>query len=306
MNSIQVPPTRREIWVGMLLYPRHTLPTAFAPALLAGSLALRNETFHLWALLAAFGAGWLIQLAGVITDNYHNLTRHPDDREHARFVAGLRAGVVRLAELRLAIVGCYLLAILLGLYLAWLGGWPVIVIGLASILASLAYSSNPYPLGDHALGEPLFYLFFGPVSFFGCYYVQAAASGAQAFPLDGIPVSLGLAALTTNILVIDNIRDLEYDKAKNEITLAVLIGERWSFVEYGLLLASAYLMPVLLWALGGFPSAILLPLLSIPYAVWVFRRLLRSSTFEERIPLTPQAGQVLLAYALLLGLGIVL
>lgn len=298
--------TRREIWVDMLMYPRHTLPTAFAPALIAAALASHNQVFHFPALLTAFLAGWLIQLGGVITDNYHNLTRHPDDREHAKFVQGLRLGMVTLGELRTAILLCYLIAVAFGVYLTYIGGLPVIGIGLASIAASLAYSSKPFPLGDHALGEPLFYLFFGPVSLAGYYFVQAEAFDSTPFTLSVLLCGLGVAALTTNILVIDNIRDMEFDRAKNEITLTVLIGRKGSLVEYSLFLVSAYLIPAALLWTGSMNGWSFLTWFSIPYALKVFKRLLDSKTFEERIPLTPQAGQVLLLYSALLALGILL
>lgn len=298
--------TRREIWVDMLMYPRHTLPTAFAPALIAGALAYHDGVFLFPALFAALMAGWLIQLGGVITDNYNNLIHHPDDREHAKFVQGLRQGLVTLSELRTAIITCYLVAILFGLYLARLGGWTVVLIGITSILASLAYSTKPYPLGDHALGEPLFFLFFGLVSLAGYYFVQAIAFGAAPFTIPVLFAGLGVAALTTNILVIDNIRDMDFDKAKNEITITVLIGRKWSLVEYCALFGAAYIFPFVLWFQGWFGWGIFLTYLSIPYGINVALSLIRSQTFEERIPLTPRAGQVLLLYSFLFSIGVLL
>jgi 1,4-dihydroxy-2-naphthoate octaprenyltransferase len=148
------------------------------------------------------------------------------------------------------------------------------------------------------LGDPLFFVFFGVVSVTATYYVQAGAVTSLA-----LVASLSVGALTTNILVIDNIRDLEHDREKNERTLAVLIGPRWSRVEYVMLLAIAYSIPVWLWLGWGMGRLVLLPLLSIPYAVVVARRVLRARTHDEMIPLTPQAGQVLLAYCVLLGVG---
>lgn len=308
------PATRREVWVSMLLYPRHTLPTAFAPVLVASALAHHEGVFALGPAIAAFVTGWLVQLGGVVTDNYNNLRRHGDDREHPRFVAALRAGTITFRELRLAIVACYLFAVASGLYLVYVGGLPVFIVGVASIVASLAYSSGPLPLGDNfGLGDPLFFVFFGVVSVVATYYAEAAA--VLAAPLSaGIPArtvtaeallaSLPIAALTTNILVIDNIRDLEFDRAKNERTLAVLIGPRWSKVEYVSFLTLAYATPFWLYARGGFTAWIFLPLATIPYAALVAGRVFRASTHEELIPMTPQAGQVLLSYAALFAAGL--
>jgi 1,4-dihydroxy-2-naphthoate octaprenyltransferase len=306
--------SRRDVWVHMLLYPRHTLPTAAAPVIVASGLAWRDGVFVARAAVAAFLAGWLIQLGGVIADNYHNLSRHADDREHAAFVAALRAGIVTLAELRAAIAACYVLAALPGAYLVYVSGFPALAVGIASILASLAYSANPYPLGDHGLGDPLFFVFFGVVSVVASYYVQAAATvsapltlgiPAGTLPWTAVAVSVPVAALATNILVIDNIRDLDYDRAKNERTIAVLIGPGWSRVEYVLLLILAYAVPMVLWLAGGFTARVLLPLASLPYAVIVAGRVIRTTRHDAMVPLTPQAAQLLLAYSLLFAAGLV-
>jgi 1,4-dihydroxy-2-naphthoate octaprenyltransferase len=305
--------TRRAVWVGMLLYPRHTLPTAAAPVAVAVGLAAHDGLLAPGPALAAFVAGWLIQLGGVITDNYHNLTRHPDDEEHALFIEALRLGVVTLRELRRAIYACYLGAAVVGTYLVYVGGLPVAVIGLASAAASLAYSSNPLRLGDHGLGDPLFFVFFGPVSVVASYYVQAAATLASSWPLTppagsvtGPALAAGLAvgALTTNILLVDNIRDRDYDRSKGERTLAVIIGPGWTRIEYAALLAFAYLVPLWFWLRAGFGPAALLPLLSLPYGLLVARRVWQARTHEALIPMSPQAGQVLLAYSFLFALGV--
>jgi 1,4-dihydroxy-2-naphthoate octaprenyltransferase len=304
--------TRRDVWVGMLLYPAHTLPTAAGPVLVAVGLALHDGVFVPCAAIAAFVAGWLVQLGGVFTDNYQNLSRHPDDEEHADFVAAVRTGLISLPEIRRAIYACYGVATLVGLALVPLGGLPILLIGGAAILGSLAYSAGPFPLGDRALGDPLFFLFFGPVSVMGAYYAQAAVAAGGAFPLlppagsvsiEALVAGLAFGALITAILVIDNIRDLEYDRSKNEWTIAVLIGPRWSRVEFILLYVFAYAVPA--WfVMRGWSAAVLLPWLTLPLAIAVARRVVRAPDRASMMPLTPQAGGVMLAFAVLLAIGL--
>lgn len=313
MDQVMPTVTRRDVWLRMLIYPRHTLPTAAAPILVAVGLALQTEVFALLPTLTAFLAGWLIQLGGVITDNYHNLKRHPHDREHALFVQALNTGTFHLWEVKRAAYTCYLLACLVALYLIYVGGLPVIGIGLASIAASLVYSAGPFPLGDNGLGDPLFFVFFGIVSVTAAYYVQAAAVLAEplswtvppgTFTVTAVWASLPIAALITNILVIDNIRDLDFDREKGEVTLAVLIGSKWSRMEYVAMLVLAYAVPIGLWLVGSFTAWVLLPLLSLPYAWIVARRVFEARTYAELLPMTPQAGQVLLVFALLFAVGL--
>jgi len=283
----------------MLLYPRHTLPTAAAPVVVAAALAAHAHRFAAAPAGAAFLAGWLIQLGGVIADNYHNLVRHGDDREHADFVRALKGGVVTLRELKLTIAGCFAGAAVAGAYLMTVGGLPVLAIGLVSAAAALAYSAGPFPLGDHGFGDILFFTFFGFVSVTGAYYVQARTIS------EGVVVaSLAIGALTTNILLIDNLRDLDFDREKHERTLAVIIGPRWTRVEFVLLQVFAFCVPVWLYLQDGFGLRVLLPLLSLPYAVIVTRRVLRLRTYESLLPMTPQQGQVLLVFSALLAAGV--
>ena len=290
--------SRGEVWRRKLLYPGHTLPTAAAPVLVACGLAVHDRVFALAPALLALLAGWLIQLGGVLTDNYENLVRQPEDREHPELVEALRVGTLTLAQLRAAIAACYAIALLAGAFLLWIAGPLVLWIGLASIAASWAYSAGPCPIGKLGLADPLFFIFFGIVSVLGAYYVQAQALPASALAL-GVPVG----ALTTNILVIDDIRDREFDAVKGKRTVAVRFGARWSRAEFLALLALAYLAPLWFWGGFGFDAWILLPWLTLPYAFVTARAVLTRDGYEDLIPVTPRAGRLLLAYGGLLAVG---
>jgi 1,4-dihydroxy-2-naphthoate octaprenyltransferase len=300
MNPSQ-PITRRDLWIHMLVYPGHTLPTAAAPLLVAAGLAVREQTFAAVPALLAFLAGWLIQLGGVLTDNYENLVRHPNDREHPQLVHALQSGALTLSGLRTAIAACYLVALAAGGYLLYLAGVPVLVIGLASIAASLAYSAGPWPLGSHGLADPLFFLFFGVVSVLGGYYVQAMP---EHFPWHAAALGLPIGALTTNILIIDDIRDRDFDVVKGKRTIAVRYGRRWSRAEFAALLAFAYLAPFWLWTGLGFSAWSLLPLATLPLAIATARSVFTLERFEDLVPMTPKAARLLLVYAALLAVGV--
>jgi 1,4-dihydroxy-2-naphthoate octaprenyltransferase len=305
--------SRAEVWRRKLLYPGHTLPTAVAPVVVALGLAVHHHVADPRAALFALLAGWLIQVGGVLTDNYENLVQQPQDPEHPELVRALSNGTLTLPALRNAIYACYAAALLAGAYLIGHAGIGVLVIGVLSVLASLAYSAGPFPLGRHALADPLFFLFFGVVSVLGAYYVQAApAHGAifaswlvadalvpAAFAL-GIPVG----ALTTNILIIDDIRDRDFDVVKGKRTIAVRWGVKWSRAEFMALLLLAYLTPFWLWLSSGFSAWALLPLVTLPYAASTARDVLTRESYEELLPTTPRAGRLLLAYSLLLAAGV--
>lgn len=304
--------SRRDMWVHMLLYPGHTLPTAAAPAMVAAGLAVRNEVFAAVPVLLAFLAGWLIQLGGVLTDNYENLVRHPNDREHPQLVHALRDGALTLSGLRAAIVACYGVALLAGAWLLHHAGFPVLVIGLFSIGASWIYSAGPFPFGEHGIADPLFFAFFGIVSVLGCYYVQAVPAYGyptfpqflpDAFPFAAFALSLPIGALITNILIIDDIRDREFDVVKGKRTVAVRAGVAWSRAEFVTLLALSYLAPFWFWLGLGFGASILLPLLTLPHALATVRGVLTLERFEDLVPMTPKAARLLLLYAVCLAIG---
>jgi 1,4-dihydroxy-2-naphthoate octaprenyltransferase len=312
MNEAQLT-SRRDMWVHMLLYPGHTLPTALAPAMVAVGLAVRHEVFSALPALLAFLAGWLIQLGGVLTDNYENLVKHPNDREHPQLVHALRDGALTLSGLRAAILGCYGVALLAGAWLLHHAGGPVLVIGLLSIGASWIYSAGPFPFGERGIADPLFFVFFGIVSVVGCYYVQAAPAYGlpafwqavpEAFPVAAFALGLPIGALTTNILIIDDIRDREFDVVKGKRTVVVRAGMAWSRAEFVALLVLSYLAPFGFWLGLDFGASILLPLLTLPYAFSTVRDVLTLDRFEDLVPMTPKAARLLLVYAVLLAVGV--
>jgi 1,4-dihydroxy-2-naphthoate octaprenyltransferase len=290
--------TRGEVWRRKLLYPGHTLPTAAAPVLVACGLAVHDGVFAAGPALLALLAGWLIQLGGVLTDNYENLVAQPEDREHPELVEALRLGTLTLGQLKAAIAVCYGIALLAGGALLYLAGQFVLWIGLASIAASWFYSAGPCPIGKLGLADPLFFAFFGVVSVIGAYYVQAHSLTLSAFAL-GLPVG----ALTTNILIIDDIRDRDFDAVKGKRTVAVRFGKQWSRLEFLLLLGLSYLAPLWFWLDLGFSAWVLLPWLTLPLAAGTAREVLTLDRHEELLPVTPRAGRLLLAYCILLAIG---
>jgi 1,4-dihydroxy-2-naphthoate polyprenyltransferase len=301
--------TRREVWTRKLLYPGHTFPTAAAPVVVAVGLAHHDRVLAALPVALAFFAGWLIQFAGVVTDNYSNLRREPNDREHPELVEAVNRGLLSLADLRNAILMSYGLAVVFGFTLLAMAGWPVIVIGLASILASWAYSAGPWPFGRHGFADPLFFLFFGTVSVIGAYYVQAAVvlgteHWRDAMPLTAVAVSLPIGALITNILIIDDIRDCEFDLVKGKNTVAVRFGKIWSRYEFVGLLVFAYFAPFWFWRSFGFSTWVLLPLITLPFAIMITRAVCTRDKFIELVPMTPRMAMLTFVYSVCLAAGL--
>lgn len=299
-------PSRRDIWIHLLLYPGHTLPTAAAPVLVAAGLAIHDGVLAPLPLVLAFVGSWGIHVAGVLLDNHELLRRHPDVPEHPELLAALADGTLTLRELRSAAYGCLLLGMLAGVYPVWLGGAPAIVLGCVGVAAALGYAGGPRPYARAGLADPLFLLMFGVVAVAGSYYVQAAAVAGVPWtrvPLTALVVGLPVGCLVTCVLVIDDLRDQHFDARKGWRTSAVRFGRRGSRFEHAALTAIAYLLPWWFWSGLGFGAAVLLPLATAPLALWIVIAVFRRDP-SRLVPMTPRASLLSMLYGALLGIGL--
>jgi len=199
--------------------------------------------------------------------------------------------------------GMYLVfavSLLLGAYLTAVAGPVILAIGVASILSAIAYTGGPYPLGYNGLGDLFVFVFFGLVAVCGTVFVQVGTVPALA-----LWCSLPVGALATAILVVNNLRDAEQDAQVGKRTLAVRWGTRAVVLEYGLLLAVSYAVPLFLATGSARGRFVLLPLLTLPLA----RRLVRAIATERGRDLNARlagTAKLLLLFGLLFTLGIVL
>jgi 1,4-dihydroxy-2-naphthoate octaprenyltransferase len=305
--------SRRRIWINLLLYPGHTLPTAAAPAVVGMGLAVHDHVFAFLPAFAGFLASWLIHVGGVFTDNYELLTRTPQVREHPELNEALEEGTLTRFGLKCAIFACFALALVTGPYLLKVAGFLVVVFGILGLVTSWAYAGGPFAYARLGLADPIFFLMFGVVAVVGTYYVQAAPHDLSPFnwyfvrtalPLDAFILGLPVGGLVTNVLLIDDIRDHKPDKEKGWRTGAVRFGIGWNRAEILILTVFAYLAPFWFWLGRGFSPWVLLPLLTLPQAITVTRIVWTSEGFEDLFPMTPKAAFLSLGYGALLAIGI--
>jgi 1,4-dihydroxy-2-naphthoate octaprenyltransferase len=176
----------------------------------------------------------------------------------------------------------------------------VALMGAAAIAAAIAYTGGPYPLGYNGLGEVFVFIFFGLVAVCGTVFVQAREVSLLAW-WSAIPMGL----LIVNILVVNNLRDIETDRAAGKKTLAVRLGIRAALAEYFACLAAAYVIPLLMAVLGAGPAWLLLSWLSIPAALPLVRSVYRDRGRPLNNTLAG-TGRLVLIYALLYSLGLLI
>lgn len=303
--------SRVKVWL-MAIRPQ-TLPAAAAPVIVGTGLAVRDGVFApLPAVTALVGAA-LIQIGTNLTNDYYDAVKGADTDEREGFTRVTQAGLVEPERVRLGAAVAFGAAVLVGLYIAYVGGLPILAVGVFAILSGIAYTAGPYPLGYHGLGDVFVFIFFGVVAVTGTYYVQAAdVLVGSPFPLtvppgtvpaEALVASLTMAGISTDVLVVNNIRDIETDRATGKRTLAVRMGYGWSRVQYISLLLLAYLVPPVLWLGYGFEPTVLAPLVTLPYAALVTRTVLTRTDGDALNPALEKTGKFLAGFAVLFGVG---
>ena len=277
-----------------------TLPAAAAPVVVGTAVAVAEDLFRPGPALAALAGALLLQIGSNLANDVFDFQRGADAGERLGPLRITQAGLRSPAQVKAAMALVFGLVALIGLYLVWVGGWPILIVGLLSILAAVAYTGGPFPLGYHGLGDLFVFLFFGLVAVCGTYYVQAGRLSALAW-WSAVPIGL----LATAILVVNNLRDIQSDRAAGKRTLAVRLGVRGARMEYLLLVGTALLVPVLMWAAGATGPWVLLTWLAVAVVRGTVKLVLAS---DGRVLNQALAGtaRLELVYATLLSLGVIL
>ncbi|MFO7832804.1 MAG: 1,4-dihydroxy-2-naphthoate polyprenyltransferase [Halohasta sp.] len=311
MSGTELSQTRA--WV--LAARPQTLPAAAAPVVVGAGLAWHDGVFALLPTLAAFVGAALIQIGTNFANDYYDAIQGADTEAREGFTRVTQSGLIAPQSVKRAMYLTFAAAIGVGSYLVYVGGLPILVIGLLSVLSGIAYTGGPYPLGYHGLGDLFVFVFFGVIAVMGTYYVQATAVLADplstTIPAGSVTstaflASLPVAALSTNILVVNNIRDREEDVTTGKRTLAVRFGYRFSRLQFAGLGSLAYAVPGWLWLAEGFTAAVLLPLLTLPIAVVLTRTVWTETSGAALNPALETTGKLLAAYSGLFGLGLAL
>ena len=292
---------KMKLGAWMLAARPRTLPAAVAPVVLGSAIAIADKTFEWLPAVAALSVALLLQIGVNLANDYFDYLKGIDTQDRLGPVRVTQSGLIPATRVKAGMLLTLSLSLIPGIYLITVGGLPVFIIGLACICAALAYSGGPFPLASHGLGDLFVFIFFGLVAVCGTYYVQALHLTPLVW-LMGVIEGL----LITAILVVNNLRDIQSDRQTGKRTLAVIIGDRGSRIEYVLLLAGAYTIPVILW-LGGWMSAwVLLPLLSLPIALSLIHFIWKNPAAQILNQALAKTAKLTLIYSLLLSIGLIL
>lgn len=283
--------SRLQIWT-LAVRPK-TLPAAVAPVLIG--TAMTGAAFYWPAAVAAMIGALLIQIGTNFANDYFDFKKGVDTEERLGPMRVTQAGLVTPKTMKLATAVAFTLALLAGVYLVWRGGWPIVVIGLLSILFGILYTGGPYPLGYNGWGDIFVLVFFGPVAVGGTYYVQTLDINTSVLIAGLAPGLFSVAILTVN-----NLRDLDNDRSAGKKTLAVRFGRTFTLVEYRLALLVACLIPLVLFEESRW-AAMAATVTLIP-AAFAMRKVGRvhGRELNDCLALT---GRLLLLYSLTFSVG---
>ncbi len=278
-----------------------TLPASISPVIVGTALALREDRFDPLIFVATLAAAILLQVGANYANDVFDYLKGADRIRHGPMRA-TQSGLLTPRQMLLGTAVVFGLAASIGVYLALIGGWPILLIGALSIICAVAYTAGPFPLAYRGLGDLFAFLFFGVVAVMGAYFLQSGQFTSVSFI-----VSLPNALFATAIIVVNNLRDLDADCEAGKRTLAVRIGDHATRIEYTLMLVGAYLVPLILRVGGTVQGwAWLLPWASAPIALILTRDLWRTPRSPALNPILARTARLNLIFSILFAVGLVL
>ncbi len=288
-----------SVWL-LAIRPK-TLPAAIAPVIIGTGMAFADGAFHWLSAFAALLGALFIQIGTNFTNDYSDHARGTDTADRLGPVRVTQAGLVPAETMKRATIVVFAAAFLIGLYLVSRGGWPVVMIGVCSVLFGVLYTAGPYPLGYNGLGDVFVLIFFGPVAVGGTYYVQALQI---TWPVILAGFSPGL--MSVGVLTVNNLRDIDGDRKAGKRTLAARFGRAFARIEYLSSLLIAAGLPVVLFFTvrqsGYLLLVLIMPIMAIPTIRTVFTQT-DGPSLNSALAGT---GRLLILYALLFSVGWVL
>lgn len=276
-----------------------TLPAGCAPVIIGTFMALDDHAFHAGAAICALLGALLIQIGTNYANDYFDFVKGTDTKHRIGPTRATAAGLVPPKAMLAATVLVFALVLLPGAYLIHRGGIPIVIIGVLSILCGVLYTGGPWPLGYVGLADLFVLVFFGPVAVAGTHYVQV-----QHFAWAPIFAGLAPGLFSTAILTVNNLRDIEGDRASGKKTLAVRFGRVFAIAEYILCLVGACVgVPLLLHLGTGAHRPVLVSSAVLLFALPLIYTACTKTDGPALNALLARTGKLLLLFSLLFCVG---
>lgn len=253
-----------------------TLLASLSPIIVGTALALLHGNISILGMLSCFLCALCFQVATNFINDASDFLQGTDIKERIGPPRAALEGLLSPRQLYIGSVAAFIIALIPGAYLIYLGGFPILFLGVLSIAAAIAYTAGPIPISYHALGDFFAFLFFGIIAVSGASYIQTLSFEPLMLVLGSIT---GLQA--TSIMAVNNTRDIETDRKSNKKTVSSLIGRKLSNHYYTALILFSYIITALYFSST---SRLLYFILFIPalyYAIKNISELYRAKTGKE-------------------------
>jgi 1,4-dihydroxy-2-naphthoate octaprenyltransferase len=279
----------------------HTLWAAVVPVLVGGGLAWGDDSYRWDALLAALLGALAIQIAANFVNDIFDARKGADTEARIGPTRVVASGLLSERTVWIGTIVVVAVAVTAGAYLIAIAGWVVAAIGITSLLAMLGYVGGPKPYGYFGLGEVFVFVFFGVVATVGARYVHDMTAPGDAWLL-AVPVGF----LVTAILVANNVRDIDTDRATGKNTLAVLLGRDRTRTLFAGLVWGAFVAILAFGVPGWTPRWTLLAMPAAPLGLPIVRTIYRETQGPPLIRALKGIARLHLLTGVLLAMGAVL
>ena len=277
-----------------------TLPGAVAPVLVGTSLAFREGKGNFWLFLYVLAASLLVQIAANLVDEYSDHERVEGQKKLLAPYKVIALGLLSPEEVKRGAITCFAAATAIGIYLIIHSGWPILVLCLFSAAVAYFYSAGKLSLGKMGLGQPLVFIFMGPVMVMGSYFVQT-----KTFSVNSLWLSLPMGLTVTAILAANDLRDFEEDLHGGKRTPVTTLGRNFGRWEWIALVSGAYVAVILMAAFKTIPVFSLFSFFALPLAYAAFKHLWNGVERVQLAPGLPATARFHGMFGILLALGII-
>ena len=202
-----------------------TLSASIAPVLVGSAIAFNSSQFNLRIFFLTIFSAIFIQIGTNFANDVYDFINGADNDERVGPTRAVQANLISVNVMKYLTIIAFSLSIICGLPLVIKGGYPILLIGILSIISGYAYTGGPYPLGYNGWGDIFVFIFFGPIAVCGTFFLQLGYVS-----IESIVSGIIMGCLSVTLLCINNIRDVDTDRNVGKRTIAVRFGVM--FVKY--------------------------------------------------------------------------
>ncbi|MFK5985308.1 MAG: 1,4-dihydroxy-2-naphthoate octaprenyltransferase [Pseudomonadota bacterium] len=297
----------KQIKLWWLAIRPKTLSITLSPVLCAVALVFHYQATINWLTAAVIlSSALLIQVATNLFNDVADFERGADNAQRIGPLRVTASGLLSATQVKNMAYGCFLFAFIFGIYLVYIGGWPIILIGLASISSGYAYTGGIKPIAYSPLGELFVIVFFGLIAVSSSVYLLSPEISRLDI-YNSLWFGLALGCFAAAILLVNNYRDLEGDIKANKLTLVYYLGRDVAKIVYSLLVTIPYFIILYLWLVGEVNLlSLLLTFITLIFALKLIHTLYISPINQQLNKLLAKTAVLQLLYTVFLVLGIAL